>query len=149
MAEKKYEVTILSVNPEEGFVSIKFGGGKEGEFEVISPAKIEYAKVGKAEVSLKGDKITYLRSKEGFGGQKKEYSKEYPQKSESYSQNSVNDEVKQRLIVRQHTQKVSCELVNSFLGRNPEITLNWEEFVSKVLETSHTLEEDIFRNELE
>jgi len=142
MVDKKYEVSILSVNLDENSVTIKFKGGSEKTFEVVSPAKIEYAKEGNAEVSVKNDEITYLRMKSG-GFQKREY----PQRETSNRSDSVPETspLVQRLIVRQHTQKVASEIVKGYVDKK-EVVLAFAEYLKQIVDTAHILEEDVFRD---
>lgn len=61
-APESIEVEVLEVFPSESAVLIQGKDGAEGKFNVIAPANISYAKVGKAMVKFSGENISYLRN---------------------------------------------------------------------------------------
>jgi len=58
------EVTILSVDKENSIVEVENENGEIGSFPVVAPAKITYAKEGKATIGFNGNGISYIHSKE-------------------------------------------------------------------------------------
>ena len=65
MAKKSYDVEILEVDESNSKIKVKFGGGSEAEFPVVAPAKINYAKVGNASISVDNNQVSFVKSVQG------------------------------------------------------------------------------------
>ena len=149
MEKKKYSVSILNVNTNDDSVDVRFGGGSESTFKVVSPAQISYAKVGDADITVENNEVTYLRSKAGFsgnsGGGNSFQPKQNFQNGNTFK--AVDDSKKQKLIVNQHAQKVAVEILKAYQSQEStnEVYASYPDYVSAVIDVAHMLAEDILK----
>lgn len=139
---KKYEVEITNVDQSSSKITVKFAGGSEGEFTVVAPAKIQYAKPGPASVTLDGDTATYVGRPGGSTGSSGNTGGFKPTAKPTGKGFSEED---QRRIVRQHTQKVAIETMKVLCDLHDSPNQSSEVFMEELIKIAHQLEEDIYR----
>ena len=146
MEKKKYQVSILNIDKENSSVDIKFGGGSEGTFQVVDPAKIDYAREGDAEITIANDQITYLRSGSS-GSNSGGFKPKSNFQSGSTFKAKESDPNVQKIIVKQHCQKVAIEVLKAYQAQEStnEVFASYPDYVVALVDVAHQLEEDIFK----
>jgi len=116
MADKKYDVEVIHIDTPMSMVKVRFHNGSEKLFKIVAPAKVEYAKLGMASISIVNDEITYLRSGESSFTPKPNFPKK--QYNNSFSQGSdykVEKRTKHLVV-----EGLSSEELNTLLDESSE-----------------------------
>jgi len=130
------KVKIIGIDKENKKITTKLSDGAIKVFELSPSVRVDFAKLGDAEITIKNNKITFLKSIQ------------LPQIKTADKYDNDYFIKKQRIIVRQHTQKVAVELWRALAEVNEaKADIQTDDLVKEIIRISHKLEEDIFRED--
>lgn len=142
---RNYDVDVIEVNRTNSTIKVKFDDGNESDFNIVAPAKIDYAKVGKATIGVDGNNVGYIRAIVVQENTQTQATSPTSQTTTTQATATVSyDNIdRQVLIVRQNSYAHAVEVAKMKLQL--EADFDKKDILEQIKQIAHSIEDDVFR----